>query len=105
MSQNRLTREGTGAEIRDSEVACGAVRADQAGLAGRGFVDPGAGGPASCAPADGAAGPGRVDFGEFDAVIAGVLLKLWMFVMRLSCSGRAFHGAVRPSLSRWHPRY
>ena len=26
-------------------------------------------------------------------MIAGVLLKLWMFVMRLSCSGRAFHVA------------
>jgi len=36
---------------------------------------------------------GEVDFGEFHAVIAGVLLKLQMFVMRLSCSGRAFHVA------------
>jgi len=35
----------------------------------------------------------EVDFGEFHAIIAGVLLKLWMFVMRLSCSGRAFHVA------------
>jgi DNA replication protein DnaC len=35
----------------------------------------------------------EVDFGEFHAMIAGVLLKLWMFVMRLSCSGRAFHVA------------
>ena len=35
----------------------------------------------------------EVDFGEFHAVVAGVLLKLWMFVMRLSCSGRAFHVA------------
>jgi transposase len=35
----------------------------------------------------------EVDFGEFHAVIAGVLIKLWMFVMRLSCSGRAFHVA------------
>jgi transposase len=35
----------------------------------------------------------EVDFGEFDAVVAGVLVKLWMFVMRLSCSGRAFHVA------------
>jgi hypothetical protein len=34
-----------------------------------------------------------VDFGEFHAVIAGALAKLWMFVMRLSCSGRAFHVA------------
>ena len=35
----------------------------------------------------------EVDFGEFHAVVAGVLGKLWMFVMRLSCSGRAFHVA------------
>jgi transposase len=35
----------------------------------------------------------EVDFGEFHAVIAGALVKLWMFVMRLSCSGRAFHVA------------
>ena len=35
----------------------------------------------------------EVDFGEFHAVIAGVLIKLWMFVLRLSCSGRAFHVA------------
>jgi transposase len=35
----------------------------------------------------------EVDFGEFHAVIAGALAKLWMFVMRLSCSGRAFHVA------------
>jgi hypothetical protein len=30
-----------------------AVRADQTGLAGRGLIDPGSDGPASCAPADG----------------------------------------------------
>jgi transposase len=35
----------------------------------------------------------EVDFGEFHAHIAGVLTKLWMFVLRLSCSGRAFHVA------------
>jgi transposase len=35
----------------------------------------------------------EVDFGEFHAVVAGMLVKLWMFVMRLSCSGRAFHVA------------
>ena len=35
----------------------------------------------------------EVDFGEFHAAVAGTLLKLWMFVMRLSCSGRAFHVA------------
>ena len=35
----------------------------------------------------------EVDFGEFSATIAGVLIKLWLFVMRLSHSGRAFHVA------------
>ena len=35
----------------------------------------------------------EVDFGEFHASIAGTLIKLWMFVLRLSCSGRAFHVA------------
>jgi len=35
----------------------------------------------------------EVDFAEFHAAIAGVLVKLWMFVMRLSHSGRAFHVA------------
>jgi transposase len=35
----------------------------------------------------------EVDFGEFYAMIAGVLLKLWLFVLRLSCSGRSFHVA------------
>ncbi|HEY2689953.1 MAG TPA: IS21 family transposase [Streptosporangiaceae bacterium] len=35
----------------------------------------------------------EVDFGEFHAQVAGVLLRLWLFVLRLSCSGRAFHVA------------
>jgi hypothetical protein len=35
----------------------------------------------------------EVDFGEFHAMIAGVLTKLWMFVLQLSYSGRAFHVA------------
>ncbi|HEY8788472.1 MAG TPA: IS21 family transposase [Actinopolymorphaceae bacterium] len=35
----------------------------------------------------------EVDFGEFYAVIAGRSVKVWMFVMRLSHSGRAFHVA------------
>lgn len=35
----------------------------------------------------------EVDFGEFWAVIAGIRIKLWMFVMRLSFSGRAIHVA------------
>jgi transposase len=35
----------------------------------------------------------EVDFGEFYATIAGAVTKLWMFVMRLSHSGKAFHVA------------
>lgn len=35
----------------------------------------------------------EVDFGEFYARVAGVLIKLWMFVLRLSHSGKAFHVA------------
>ena len=33
----------------------------------------------------------EVDFGEFRAVIGGVAMKLWMFVMRLSHSAKAVH--------------
>src|SRR5665647_2273935 len=33
----------------------------------------------------------EVDFGEFYATIGGLKVKVWMFVMRLSHSGRAFH--------------
>ncbi len=32
----------------------------------------------------------EVDFGEFHATVAGRRMRLWLFVMRLSCSGRAF---------------
>lgn len=32
----------------------------------------------------------RVDFTEFQATLAGALVRLWLFVMRLSCSGRGF---------------
>jgi len=35
----------------------------------------------------------EVDFGEFWAVIAGVMTKLWLFSLRLSASGRACHRA------------
>ena len=35
----------------------------------------------------------EVDFGEFYATVGGVWMKVWMFVMRLSHSGRAFHVA------------
>jgi len=33
----------------------------------------------------------EVDFGELQVNLAGALVKCWMFVMRLSSSGRAFH--------------
>lgn len=33
----------------------------------------------------------EVDFGEFQAVIAGVVMRLWMFCLRLSHSGKAVH--------------
>jgi transposase len=32
----------------------------------------------------------EVDFGEFRATVAGQSMRLWLFVMRLSCSARAF---------------
>ena len=35
----------------------------------------------------------EVDFGEFHALVAGVLTTCWLFVMRLSHSGKAFHVA------------
>lgn len=35
----------------------------------------------------------EVDFGEFKAWVDGTLVKLWMFCLRLSASGRAFHVA------------
>ena len=35
----------------------------------------------------------EVDFGEFYATIGGAAVKVWMFVMRLSYCGRAFHVA------------
>jgi len=33
----------------------------------------------------------EVDFGQFEASIAGVVLRLWMFILRLSHSGKAVH--------------
>ena len=35
----------------------------------------------------------EVDFGEFQAVVGGEVLKLWMFCLRLSHSGKAVHVA------------
>ncbi|HET6920259.1 MAG TPA: IS21 family transposase [Jiangellaceae bacterium] len=39
------------------------------------------------------AGEAEVDFGEFTAVIAGVVMRLFMFCLRLSHSGKAVHVA------------
>lgn len=33
----------------------------------------------------------EVDFGEFQALVGGVMMRLWMFVLRLSHSGKAVH--------------
>ena len=46
---------------------------------------------------------GEVDFGEFFAVIAGVTMKLWLFSLRLSASGRACHRAF-PTQAQDVPR-
>ena len=46
----------------------------------------------------------EADFGEFYATVTGTLLKLWMFVMRLSCSGRAFHVAFATQAAGGVPR-
>jgi hypothetical protein len=43
----------------------------------------------------------EVDFGEFYAVIAGQMMKVWMFVLRLSHSGRAVHFAITRRSRSW----
>ena len=50
-------------------------------LCGDGAPDPRPGEEAEC------------DFGEFMAWVGGVLVRCWMFCMRLSLSGRGFHVA------------
>ena len=42
----------------------------------------------------------EVDFGEFHAVVAGTLLQLWMFVLRLSYSGGRCMSRSRPRRRR-----
>jgi transposase len=54
----------------------------EVGLARREVMVPQTHGPAEEA---------EVDFGEFRAVIGGVVMRLWMFVLRLSHSGKAVH--------------
>ena len=73
-----------------AEVAESSVRA----LVARLRAEIGTGRPVVCVPQSHPAGEeGEVDFGEFRAVIAGVLSKLFMFVLRLSHSGKAVHVA------------
>lgn len=36
----------------------------------------------------------EVDFGEFCAEVAGVMVRLWLFSLRFSASGRALHRAM-----------
>ena len=44
----------------------------------------------------------EVDFGEFYAWLDGDQIRLWMFVMRLSASGKAFHPTLRaPAAKHW----
>jgi transposase len=77
----RLTEEH-GAQVSESTVRLfvAQVRAELAQLAGEVTVvqehAPGA--------------EAEIDFGEFIARIGGEQVKLWMFIMRLSCSGRSF---------------
>ncbi|WP_295700657.1 IS21 family transposase [Lapillicoccus sp.] len=75
-------------EEQDASVAESSVRAMvavlkvQVGLTRREVMV-----PQSHPPAEEA----EVDFGEFQAVIAGVVMRVWMFCLRLSHSGRAVH--------------
>jgi len=48
--------------------------------------------PDVCVPQDHPLGDeAEVDFGQVSFVFCGVLIEAWMFVMRLSASGKAFH--------------
>src|SRR6266511_1949004 len=71
-----------GAEVAESTVRAfvAAVRAELAGQA-KGVTIGQEHGPGEEA---------EVDFGEFHAEVGGVALRLWLFVMRLSHSGRGF---------------
>jgi transposase len=77
----RLVQE-RGAVVAESTVRAfvAQVRAELAGDASKVTV------PQEHAPGEEA----EVDFGEFQAFMDGVGLRLWLFVMRLSCSGRGF---------------
>jgi len=75
-------RDERGAEVAESTVRAfvAGVKAELAGRAGEVTIGQ------EHAPGEEA----EVDFGEFQAFIDGVGLRLWLFVMRLSCSGRGF---------------
>src|SRR5512132_3481250 len=75
-------REEQGAEVAESTVRAfvAQVRAELAGQ-GRGVTV-----AQEHAPGEEA----EVDFGEFQAWVDGVLVRLWLFVLRLSHSGRGF---------------
>jgi len=75
-------RDEHGAQVAESTVRAfvAAVRAELAGQA-KGVTIGQEHGPGEEA---------EVDFGEFHAEVGGVALRLWLFVMRLSHSGRGF---------------
>jgi transposase len=73
-----------------AQVAESSVRA----LVARLRTEIGTGRPLVTVPQTHVAGEeGEVDFGEFTAVVAGVVTKLFLFVLRLSHSGKAVHVA------------
>jgi transposase len=75
-------REERGAQVAESTVRAfvAKVKAERARDVGKVTV------PQEHAPGEEA----EVDFGEFRAEVAGVLVRLWLFIMRLSYSGRGF---------------
>lgn len=78
----RLVEE-QGADVAESTVRAWVAQLKvEVGLARKEVMVPQAHGPAEEA---------EVDFGEFRAVIGGVTMRLWMFVLRLSHSGKAVH--------------
>lgn len=72
-----------GADVAESSVRALVARLRREAGSGLGQVTV----PQTHGPAEEA----EVDFGEFQAVIDGEAAKLWMFVLRLSHSGRAVH--------------
>jgi transposase len=79
--QRLLDEEG--ADVAESSVRALVARVRREVGSGRGLVSV----PQTHGPAEEA----EVDFGEFQAVIGGEVTKLFMFVLRLSHSGKAVH--------------